>query len=75
MSVTYWLLSGLLALAACLCVWAWASDRPARIRPPRQGGTHNAQARGATTQRLSPPPVPDWIPPADRPGGEARRPE
>lgn len=75
MSLTYWLLSGLLVIAALLCLWAWLTGRPARQRAPRQGGTHNAQAREAVTRRLKPPPVPGWIPPAERPGGEAPPPD
>jgi hypothetical protein len=74
-NVTSWVLVALVVLALAMCVWAYFTggqgpewrQEMVRQRPP----AHSRRNRGQTTQRLRPP-APDWLPPMERPGGEAQ---
>ena len=77
MSITYWVLLALLLLAAGLVIWADRTAEPGpdwrheTVRAPRR---HSQRNRDQATQRLRPA-SPDWqwLPPRERPGGEAQR--
>jgi hypothetical protein len=75
-SVTAWILVGVVVLAAGMCVWAWLTGghgpnwrmETVRQRPP----THSQANRDEVTRRLK---APDggwrWLPHPERPGGQA----
>lgn len=75
MTGTAWGLAVLLVGAAGLCIWAYLTgwDGPDwRQETARQPGEHTRRRRDQETQRLTPE-APDWIPPWERPGGQAQR--
>lgn len=77
MTPTAWVLLAVLVMAGGLCVWAWLTGGQGpewRQETVRHPGYHSRRNREDATQRLTPPvPEPDWIPPWERPGGEAQR--
>lgn len=84
MSRTYWLMLGLLALAAVLCLWGYFTGGPGPARPEaptwrQEKARREAARRGETTRRLHGRPLraePDeeWTPPWERPAGPPQMP-
>jgi hypothetical protein len=76
MTGTAWALAALLVGAAGLCLWAaltGSSDVDWRHETTRQWlGTHTRRMRQQDTQPLAQPSA-GWLPPRERPGGEAQR--
>lgn len=74
MSVVYWILTGLLAVAASLCLWGWLTGGPGPDRRHEDVRKPGRRKPEQDTQRLMGRPMhpgEHWVPPWERPGGPA----